>query len=67
MSPFNDLQEVILPVQAAIFAKSGSVGIRRHGGLGFHMVNVNEKEHTVKALSNWPISSPNNTSKPLTC
>ena len=47
----NDLQEVILPVQVAIFAKSGLVGIRRMGGLGFHMVNVNEKEHTVKALS----------------
>lgn len=47
----NDLQEVIIPVQVAIFNQTGSVGIRRMGGIGFHMVNVNEKEHTVKAMS----------------
>lgn len=47
----NDLQEVIIPVQAAIFNQTGSVGIRRMGGIGFHMVNVNEKGHTVKAIS----------------
>lgn len=47
----NELHETIIPVQAAIFNKSGSVGIRRMGGLGFHMINVQEKTHTVKALS----------------
>lgn len=47
----NALEETIIPVQAAIFSESGSVGIRRMGGLGFHMVNVQEKTHTVKALS----------------
>lgn len=47
----NGLQDVIIPVQVAIFNHTGSVGIRRMGGLGFHMVNVNEKEHTVKAMS----------------
>ncbi|MGC1378881.1 MAG: FkbM family methyltransferase [Anaerolineales bacterium] len=47
----NRLQETIIPVQVAIFSESGSVGIRRLGGLGFHTVNVEEKTHTVKALS----------------
>jgi FkbM family methyltransferase len=47
----NDLQATIIPVQAAIFKESGSVGIRRMGGVGFHMLNLHEKANTVKALS----------------
>ncbi len=47
----NGLEETVIPVQVAIFSESGSVGIRRMGGLGFHMINVQEREHTVKALS----------------
>ena len=47
----NKLQSTIIPVKAAIFSESGSIGIRRMGGLGFHMVNLQEKAHMVKALS----------------
>lgn len=47
----NGLQATILPIKAAIFSESGSIGIRRMGGLGFHMVNLHEKSNTVKALS----------------
>jgi len=47
----NQLEETVIPVQAAIFHKSGSVGIRRLAGVGFHMINEREKVNTVKALS----------------
>jgi|GEM_PF-1702014 len=47
----NELEETIIPVQAAIFSHSGSVGIARMGGVGFHMINEREKSHTVKSLS----------------
>ena len=47
----NQLEEIIFPVQAAIFHKTGSVGIRRLAGVGFHMINEREKVNTVKSLS----------------
>lgn len=48
----NALEATIQPVQAAIFNESGSVGIRRMEWLGgFHMLNLDEKLNTVKALS----------------
>jgi FkbM family methyltransferase len=47
----NGLEEIITPVQAAIFNQTGSVGIRRMAGVGFHMINENEKNNHVKALS----------------
>src|SRR6185295_15613213 len=47
----NKLQSTIIPIKAAIFSESGSIGIRRMGGLGFHMVNLHEKRQMVKAVS----------------
>src|SRR5687767_3174234 len=48
----NELQGIILPIQAAIFSESGAVGIRRMDVIGsFHMLDLHEKSKIVKALS----------------